>query len=454
MSITSLSVQRTSDAVGAASEKIAARAVPWYIALTLFLLPITASLSRWASFSPGAGYYPYFYRIFIAIIGLGSLAASLRGSKHDLPHTLSAVLVVALVVWYLFIRPPALDSSAAIQSNVGLFIQTVALFATIWFLQADVLRMYYFRIGIVVSLIIQLIIGAWEVTTGDHLPTLNGEVWLFSDFFIPIGAFVNTNNYILFLLMCLGPTAVWFLRYRRNFAAPALIVIVTWTIWMIISGQGVSGLGIITIYLFFGFYALFPKKAGTITLAGYFLFIVVNVILLWRGTTFFSLIQRVLSGDENISLAVRLATWRYNFNQFLESDGLGIGTGNMAAMYELRTRYLDQMIVENPHNTLLELLTEFGLVVALPVFLLVGYVVFNLFSGRLGRAFQGKVPEDLRLLKVEGQAVFLAWITASVIASSLLIEVTWWQFFAYQITISRIVSRRSREVKSATSPSS
>ncbi|MDO5727505.1 MAG: hypothetical protein Q4Q03_06250, partial [Bowdeniella nasicola] len=186
MSVTSPSVQKMVRSSATSEQmKTAAHAIPWHIALVLFLLPVTASLSRWASFSPGAGYYPYFYRLIIAVLGLGALAASLRGAKHDLPQALSAILIVSFTVWYLFIRPPAADFSEALQTNVGLLIQLVALFSTIWFVRADPRRLYYFRTGIVVALAIQLVIGVWEVVTLQHLPTLIGESWPFTRLDIP-----------------------------------------------------------------------------------------------------------------------------------------------------------------------------------------------------------------------------------------------------------------------------
>lgn len=444
MSITSLPAREITTASAGDADTSAPNSLPWHVTVVLFLLPVTASLSRWASFSPGAGYYPYFYRLLIAILGLGALAASLRGTKHDLPHALSALLIASFAVWFLFIRPPAAEPSEALQTNVGLFIQTVALFTTVWFLRADTRRLYYFRAGIVTALALQLFIGVWEVTTLKHLPTLIGEPWPFTRFDIPIGAFVNTNNYMMFLLMCLGPTAIWFIKRRSSLTVPALIVICTVITWMIIVGQGVAALALFTIYLFAGFYALFPNKAGTTTIAGYILFIVVNVGLMFRSTNLLDIALRAFSGTENESLSVRLETWQYNLQQFMASNGLGIGPGNIGPLFRLQAQYLNENVVEDPHNTLLHLLTEFGLVVALPMFILIAYVIFNLFSGTLRRTF-GKVPEDLRLLKVEGQAVFFGWITASVVASSLLIEVTWWQFFAYQIVICQILSNRRRD---------
>jgi O-antigen ligase len=101
-----------------------------------------------------------------------------------------------------------------------------------------------------------------------------------------------------------------------------------------------------------------------LSVMGVFIIVVTNYDLVDR---LFSGFSRIITGNVGQSEGDRLEAWNYAFDMFLNAPLLGIGAGNFGQYY-----------IAYPHNILLELLSENGVLGLSTLIVILGYGVKNI----------------------------------------------------------------------------
>lgn len=423
------------------SKKESTESVSRFTRLTLFFLPVAAGLSRWAYFPPGEERAFYLYRILLVIISLGALIALLNGARITFAHTLTGITIFMLLLWIVFFKPPvSLDPEVSFQKTYGLLIQLIALYSTIWILRGNQRRLNIFASGMVASLVIQTIIGLWEVKTHNHLPLLIGEPWLHSDTGLPVASFQNPNNFVMFLVMMFPIIATIFFRTDRRWIRLLFIALYASTFILIIAASSVMAMFVFAILTVVVAYNYSKSKGGTLI---FFALIGAAGYVILASIYKFSLFQyasRVFSEGDEQSLWIRVVVSRMAYGEWRKHMLFGNDPGTFEAKQALGILPSPIRVPVNPHNTLLQIPMEFGLVVALPFFLLLGYLILNLFFQKHPvTTVSDPVAYTENLLRA--RLIFIGFIGASFVASSLMIESTWWQFLAYTCGLVECMNR-------------
>ena len=421
-----------------------------WMALLMVMLPFSAAMSRWLSISPGAASFPYAYRILVAGLAVWIFIDLLSRQHQSFVTWLGMAFALSVVTWGALSVQWSLDPSSGIQKTVGLALQAIALVGVVKLIDRRPQDIALLKYGIVLAGLVECAIATWEVNTQTHLSDLIGQEWLFSYRDWPVGTFVNPNNLAAFLTFV---TAVAFsLLFTDESGLMRILsaIVIAWAPIVIIDARSLGMLVsygvIVTAYLLW----MIRKHIGWLVM-----------LILTLGTSFFvvaaggyfdleAFVARVVDSNQSTSFTSRLNTYIYGLQLLIDSHGLGIGPGSYEIMASgLTSRYAqDNLPLLNPHNTILELLLSYGFLVATPLILLaiIALVIYL-------RTFFSRKDPSIRILALEGLTGSFAVALASVIASSLMIETSWWMSIAYLIALSQVVRVRTSEQNQAASES-
>ena len=421
-----------------------------WMALLMVMLPFSAAMSRWLSISPGAASFPYAYRILVAGLAVWIFIDLLSRQHQSFVTWLGMAFALSVVTWGALSVQWSLDPSSGIQKTVGLALQAIALVGVVKLIDRRPQDIALLKYGIVLAGLVECAIATWEVNTQTHLSDLIGQEWLFSYRDWPVGTFVNPNNLAAFLTFV---TAVAFsLLFTDESGLMRILsaIVIAWAPIVIIDARSLGMLVsygvIVTAYLLW----MIRKHIGWLVM-----------LILTLGTSFFvvaaggyfdleAFVARVVDSNQSTSFTSRLNTYIYGLQLLIDSHGLGIGPGSYEIMASgLTSRYAqDNLPLLNPHNTILELLLSYGFLVATPLILLaiIALVIYL-------RTFFSRKDPSIRILALEGLTGSFAVALASVIASSLMIETSWWMSIAYLIALSQVVRVRPSEQNQAASES-
>lgn len=412
----------------------------------LFLLPGLAAFSRWVSLSPGAAGGFYLYRIVIPLFGLAAIAAIFRSYRPSVGEWILVVAALLTLTWGAVLLTETLDLAEGQIKYVGVLFQLLAAVTIMWMLRAQRERLRYFRWGLIFAAVVEIAIGFWEVATSRHLSDLVDMEWLFSERDIPIGTFVNPNNYALFIVGVLA--SVFYLaavaKARRWYLFAAVITVCT--LVLCVSTSGVAALTltllIAILWIVFGEF----RRLGSVVFATMSVLAITAALTVSNFVNVIDFFSGTFSENQDTSWYSRIDSYRYLLGLVEESHFLGIGPGSTAEYVQIALRQYHGGLLINPHNTILEMLVEFGIFLAVPVIAFLVWVVSVLVGSHRRRANEA---DKTRYLRLEGLSVLATVVTANFIASSLIIETTWWMFIAYGGAIAATLQREWREAERA-----
>jgi teichuronic acid biosynthesis protein TuaE len=282
-----------------------------------------------------------------------------------------------------------------------------------------------------------LLVGIWEVTTGNHLETsaLYKEegVWIL---FAPTTVFTNQNDYAAYIVLTL-PMILSFIRYYHRPTGRVLGIILFLTgLWLLL--ETVSRSCYIALFLGISFWFLFLLRLKTkITLLA--LTIAVSVIVLVAfpiQIRYFldkvtiqlaSLPNTIFPGDDIESDGIRMRLIKNALYFSALSAGFGVGAGNVEHyMKNFKIYPVDDLT--NVHNWWAEILANYGL------FILAGYLFFylSLFCS-LWRIYK-KV--DIRTEKMLCEALLVGlvcFVMVSISSSSIIAFRPQWIFIGFAL---------------------
>ena len=294
-------------------------------------------------------------------------------------------------------------------------------------------RLYFLWLLIYAAL---LLVGMWEVTTGNHLTTstLSQEERL-RLLFVPTTVFTNQNDYAAFIVLTL-PMLISFIRYYPKSTARGFGIILFITgLWLLI--ETISRSCYIAFFLGLTFWSLFLLRLKTkFKLLALTILIAVIVIVAFpsRARYFLdkieiqvaSLPNTIISSEDNeAQIRMRLIKNALYFTAL--SAGFGVGAGNVEYYMENFKIYPVNDLT-NVHNWWVEILANYGL------FIFACYLIFyfNLFCS-LWRVYK-KVHNRTEKMLCEALLVGLvSFVMASISSSSNIAFMPQWIFIGFAL---------------------
>lgn len=386
-------------------------------------------------------------RVCIPLICLYLLADDLRNKEKIIPAPRSreGSLLIMLAVWVVYaaitiVLMPYADFHDGMLEMIALVLGAMIVVNMVILCREG--NWYNIMAGLKVVLLITLVIGAYEIVTGNHLSTsrfcdpefvrFNKE--LFGDeadtfrWYVATSIFYNENDYSAMvavfapMLVCgqrPGKRWVWGLDlfivclcFAILYFNNAFICFIAFILGLIIT-------------VLFGFNNIKDRLIviGSIAVSRvvvYFLEKALKLRLGWSATIL-AQIDNSLNGTG--SMVHRINTYKLTLTEtFLTSKGVGFGAGSF-------TKYFGQFveshdIMSNPHCFWFEILSEYGVVILL---MFAGVLLF-IMSGLIIKFRQSK---DVRCIAIVASGVSL--IFASVAPSSFLKYAYYWVPIAFAV---------------------
>lgn len=393
--------------------------------LALFLIPPLAALGPWASFTPGAELSPYFFRILLALSivpALGNLSAHLRYAPPAVRRAITAT--AALIGWGLIGLLWTPEIWVGFRDIVGVLLGLLTVLVSLGLARGRTEGVASIRWGFLAALIATGAIALWEVRTGLHLRQFSHGSYGFAAT-AASSTFINPNNFGSFILGVLGPCIVLVAR-RRTLIRQLILALGPITAGYLAvqsesRGAVFGTLIIIAVALLalaavnIGYFLMASLIASPVALAAFFYF-----------NTYLQDILRTITTDaDQASDAVRVQLLRQALRYFWESFGIGTGPGSYLATVASDP---DRLTPVTPaHNTLAQVAAEYGIVGLVALLTVMIACCSPLFS-------PAHAPIQ-RHIKFEVVLTLTALVGASVIASSVLGDPSWWVLVAYMLCL-------------------
>jgi len=282
----------------------------------------------------------------------------------------------------------------------------------------------FFLLWILASTCLMLI-GCWEVLTGNHLSVssyVDASPWNRN---MPSAVFNNTNDFATFLALSLS-FFLGLLRMNSRFVRLGgimLIVVCLFLLGATKSRANMLAAASVFVFWFLPFLRSIRSRWSRLFLGGVLLFSLVGgAFLLFSSSEMQSLARQVT--EEQGSGGIRVNLIRNSLHFFLESGGLGVGAGN-AEWYMEHRRIFDTGRIMNIHNWWIELLVNYGLVVTLLYIMLYGYIIWanrRILRRNVGTQWTFIFSQTFYLGSI-------AFFLASISSSSIMALAQQWIFF-------------------------
>lgn len=386
-------------------------------------------------------------RVFIPIICLFLLADDLRNKKKIIPAKRSKErsLLIVLMVWVIYaaitiLLMPYADFHDGVLEIMALVLGVMIVVSIVILCREG--NWYNILTGFKAVLLITLIIGVYEIVTGNHLSTsrlcdpefikltkaLYGNEADNLRWYVATSIFYNENDFCA-MLAVFAPMMVCGQRQGKKWIWGLDLFIVCLCFAILYFNNAficfVAFILGLLITILFGFKNIKDRLIVIGSIAGsrvavYFVEKELKLRLGWSDTL---LAQIANSLNGTGSMLHRINTYKLTLTEtFLTSKGLGFGAGSF-------TKYFGQFveshdILLNPHCFWLEILSEYGVVILI---LFAGVLLF-IMSGLI---LIFKQTKDARCIAIAASGVSL--IFASVAPSSYLKGTYYWIPIAFAV---------------------
>lgn len=385
-------------------------------------IPLVKNLAKMAVVIMGLlFFFPVFYSVNeVAAVGLPVLilACGIALNKKLSLDKWTAEIYVMLSFWLIY----GIFSMLWVKNTTTTYyyLRGILFSLLVFFTVSQFFRNAKHRL--LAPLLIQLIflgyclIYIWELTTGMHLPSsrLYG-----TNLPIPTGAFYNENNSAVFMLLLTPFLSVKtaLTKYKIGKTA-ALVLFMFMLVVAVIQGSRMALAGILLLSVYYFFRAGFYLKIISILLT------ILSLTVFIIGFPQEANLTKLILYNQMISLAnesnsyfmtsskIRSQLNRESLDMAAQSGFFGVGVGNYETCLS-KGRYHRTAWIVNPHNWWMELLANFGLLIAL------GMIFFYLrWLFRLWQLRQKSAGKDFKLFDAYFVSLLL-FIPLTIIPSSI-----------------------------------
>lgn len=381
------------------------------------------------------------YRVLIVLLLISVSLIILKEKKIYYSHIKVKNYLFFLFIWFIY----ALFSVSWAKSKVEafreigylIFVFSIIFFVVYFFTKLENHKCFY-KIWIGV-LIFMVLLGVWEVITGNHLP--GSKLYKAAPHLkhIPTGVFVNQNDYATYLTLSF-PFLLNLFKFKKKYMKIIALCLLVISLYLIIATQSRANylafiLGLLfwfsfniniknkIKYLFFGL--LF--SVGLIFIFPDLLINLINTIREQLSSIFINYIK-FKEGKILSSIGVRVNLIRNSLMFLLDSFGFGVGPGNAKYYMKINSYYNTSHIV-SVHNWWIEILTNYGILI------FVGYVLFYLniikdlfiITKSSNNIYESMIVESLLISLV-------MFLVSSLSSSSIVAFKPQWILFAFAIS--------------------
>lgn len=302
-------------------------------------------------------YYPAL--IFIYIIGLqiAGYQKFIASKEYILIYTVFALWIFYTAISIFW----SIDHQEAIRMVFLRFISFFCFYVMTQFFTNNK-RITFFELFVIISLIFNIFLAFYSVTTLQHLPTSKqyGRIH-----FVPTGAFFNENDFASALLIC--TPVLFFIKGKIKQHIAAVIILI---LFLVISIQGARL--ILIAYIPFMIWFLYKKthilfKISTLVLTVSLVsYILMNYSMI-RFMVNKQIDEHILSFGTELqsqrlgSMEIRVELYKIALEKFTESKGLGVGAGNIESTLS-PYRTIPTTGIPNIHSLFFETLANEGVI--------------------------------------------------------------------------------------------
>jgi O-antigen ligase len=229
--------------------------------------------------------------------------------------------------------------------------------------KADVL---YYNKALIIALGINIIIGLWEVGTGNHLVKLEGEknIEYYSN--KALGVFGNGNDFSTFLYFGVVALFINLFYEKRHKLLCGLMIVASLFLILVINSRGtIYGIAIFFIALPICYFLIKHTNRSVLTVLVCIFALGLIVILLRYPLS--AIVYRFSSSGNYGSDMYRIGLINGSLKLLEQSYFLGVGPGQSSNQLGM-----------NPHNFFIELLADYGIFVFTGIIILFLRLLFSL----------------------------------------------------------------------------
>lgn len=330
-----------------------------------------------------------------------------------------------LIIWSLlavFSLIWTRDFSSGLDEVIGIAVYSLLFSEIVIFAQKAFSPRMSIAYGWVVGMFFSVLIALWELNTGNHLSmTKFADNHYFNDGGIAVlhtfasVTFGNYNGYVVYICFGMPFVLCAFIKSERLIEKIVLVFSILASLYVMFMNASRGGLLTLAILLFSTF--AFGKNMGLkarMKMFGFLVIILLFVVTNWEVLSFYINV-RTEGGTESVQDEVRWEIWGRAIKCFFMSPLLGTGAGSIV---ECMKSVSPAGSVVIPHNVLLEILVQYGIVI--------GFIVCKFFY-TLVKGCAKFVHDNTRILLLASLATQPFTL---IIDSAYLRNPAFWVFFA------------------------
>ena len=383
----------------------------------------------------------FLYRILIISLLILVSTKILKNKKINISHIKVKNYLYFLFIWFIYAIFSLGWAKTKIEAarEIGFLVFALSIvFLVVYFFRELHNYNWFYRIWVFV-LAFMIILGFWEVITGNHLAVSKLKNASLRLRHIPTGVYANQNDFATYLALSI-PFLLSLIKYKKNYKKIIGYILFFSSLYLIIlTGSRANYLAVIIGVVFWFLFNLNIKnkvKYIFITIAIFIIFFsffsehIINILneIEYQISSIFINFSEFTTGESLGSIGVRINLIKNSLKFVVESFGFGVGAGN--AEYYMKTKAIyDTGHILNVHNWWFEILTNYG------IFIFLGYILFYL----------NIIKELFKITKISNKYSFelmiseilltsmVIFFVASISSSSILAFKPQWLLFAFSI---------------------
>lgn len=319
-------------------------------------------------------------------------------------------------------------------------------------------------------------IAVWEVTTGQHFLVTSTRVWEAPER-SPAATFINPNNYACVLALCIGLLLQWMSAVRKAGLRIVLGLLAAVSVALVVLTVSRAALLLVGVQVIIAAILALSRAGVTARMVawlrqhraagtGLFLLVAGSVAALFvvpQLARVNPVLRMLQPTDERVAAAdtLRLELTRAGLRYFEQTPWTGTGAGSFEVLLT-RERPQAVAILTNMHNSFVELLTQYGLVVTIPLALTFLACLWRVVKGLLPHRVAGQDQATARIQRRQGVdraglvaqlvSVLLTVVVAGLIVSSTLTWSLWWVMIANAVALAWALSNTAHAEKASPRP--
>ncbi|EPI12591.1 O-antigen ligase family protein [Enterococcus faecalis] len=407
-----------------------------------FLLLVTSTIwGHYLSLPFGPTVYA-FQVLFCAMIVVFISTLPEKNSTINISKNVRRIFLLYFV-WIAFSVLSLLWSSYLMDSFKALyyeFEELMLMFFCIVYITDIASLMRVFKV-VVVNFFILIPILLRECITGVHLSVSQGNNDRYGrNLYTPTGMMYGTNDMAVVLVLFLI-VAICYLSSKKMYKTSFLIYVISaYILYFTDSRSAMVGFLIVTIITIYGY---FKKNIFVTSLLFVFLTLAFLIVLGSKKEGAIKYIQQIFHNvlSKQGSTETRFQMYKYAWNLFISSNGVGVGVGNAYRPMGMLLRYNQQLLYNmnifgetsvGVHNFFLQVLSETGIAGFLSM---AGFYVYTLIN-----SIQVFIKKQ-DLLNLVPLTICIMFFCASVGSSSIFNMRIIWLFFGIGLSVLNLLGK-------------